>query len=145
MPAVIGYAECRARKSFPCVLIDFRDLQFCHFFICKRDNDWLRVCDFDVLMVIFVQNIALRRHFLRYRHSAGNILDRDLAAAVCHIVPDCRGVHFNLEHSPRKPLLRAFVHFQNLEVCAGLRCIGGIRCSRLVWRIGRNNARCPIR
>ena len=138
MPAIISHAECRARKGFTCVLIYFRDLQFCHFFICKRDNDWLRVCDFDVLMVIFVQNIALRRHFFCHGYRTGNILNRNLSASVSNIMSNCCSVHIDLEHSPSKPLLRAFVHLQNLQISAGgwrIRRVGIIRRSWLVWCI----------
>ncbi len=144
MPAIVSHAQRCARKGFACILVDFRDLQLCHFLIGKRDNDGLRVCDFNILMVIFVQDVALRRHFLRHRNRAGHVLNRNLAAAVCDVMPNRCSVHLDLEHRARKPFLRAFVHLQNLQIrtgCAG--CAGICRCARCIrriWQVGY----CPI-
>ncbi len=134
MPAIVSHAQRCARKSFACILVNLRDLQLCHFLIGKRDNDGLRVCDFNILMVIFVQDVALWRHFLRHRNRTGHVLNRNLTAAVGDVMPNRCSVHLNLEHRARKPFLRAFVHLQNLQIrtgCAG--CAGICWCIRRIW------------
>ncbi len=131
MAAIVSHAQGCPRKSLTCILVDFRDFQFRHFFIGKHDNDGLCVCDFNVLMVVFVQHIAFWRDLLGYGHCTGHILNRNLAAAVCHIMPDGPGIDLDLKHRPCKPFLCAFCNFQDLKVSAGLR---NIWRARIVWR-----------
>ncbi len=135
MSAIVSHAQSRARKGFARILVNLRDFHLCHLLIGKRDHDGLCVCDFNILMVIFVQNIAFRRHFLRHGNRTGYIFNRDLPAAVGNVMPDGRRVHLDLEHCPGKPFLRAFIHLEDLQAGAGLRrirCAWRIRCIRQV-------------
>ena len=110
MSAIVGNAQCCACKGFACILIDLCDFQLRHFFIGECHHNRFCVCNFNVLVVIFVQNVTFGRHFLRNGYRAGNVFNRHLSAVIRYIMPDCRCVHFDLEYGSRQPFLCAFVH-----------------------------------
>ena len=59
------------------------------------------VCDFNILMVIFVQDVALRRHFLRHRNRTGHVLNRNLQDPAQHQAGAGEKGHY-IHSKPRK-------------------------------------------